>query len=66
MFALVKRELRTQAILGRIERESFDKFSSRVKATLDSISKKRINDIIDSYGKRLHELIKTKGGKIEY
>ena len=66
MFALVKRELCTQAILGLIERESFGKFSSRVKATLYSISKKHINDIIDSYGKRLHELIKTKGGKIEY
>ena len=66
VFAIVKKELRTQAILGRIEREGFDQFSLRVKATLYSISKIRINNIIESYGKRLNELIKTKGGKIEY
>ena len=49
-----------------IQGTCFGRNAGIYKATLYSICKKRINDIIDSYGKRLHELIKTKGGKIEY
>ena len=66
VFALVKKNLMKQVIDCRIERESFDEFSSRVKSTLYSTSTKHINNMIDSYGERLRKLISKKGCKIEY
>ena len=66
VFALVKKNLMKQVIDCRIERESFDEFSSRVKSTLYSTSTEHINNMIDSYGERLRKLISKKGCKIEY
>lgn len=66
VFAFVKKDLKTQAIEGNIEKESYNEFSLRVKATLYSSSQTRINNIINSYGKRLSKIIIRKGGRIEY
>ena len=66
VFAFVKKELKAQVLEGNIEKESYEQFSLRVKATLYSSSTTRINNIISSYHKRLSQIIVRKGGRIEY
>lgn len=66
VFSFVKKELRIQAIDNKIERENYQQFCLRVKATLLSTSKERIDRIIDSYGQRLSQIIVNKGGRINY
>ena len=66
LFAFVKKELRENAIKNNIKKESFAEFSLRVKHTLYSTDKERINNIIGSYGRRLSQIIVKKGGKINY
>lgn len=66
VFSFVKKELRKQVLLNNVEKETYEEFSLRVKATLYSSSTIRINNIIDSVGKRLSRIIIRKGGRIEY
>ena len=47
-----------------IQQETFEEFSARVKKTLYSSDKGRINNIIASYGRRLHQIIVRKGEKL--
>ena len=62
----MKKELRLNAIKEMIQEETFEEFSARVKKTLYSSDKGRINNIIASYGRRLHQVIVRKGEKIDY
>ena len=64
VFAFVKKELRLNAIKEMIQEETFEEFSARVKKTLYSSDKGRINNIIASYGRRLHQVIVRKGEKL--
>ena len=66
VFSFVKKELRVQAIQHELQRESYEQFSLRVKATLYSTSTQLVNNIIESYGDRLSKIILKKGGRIEY
>ena len=66
LFAFVKKELRENAIKNNIKKGSFAEFSLRVKHTLYSTDKERINNIIGSYGRRLSQIIVKKEGKINY
>ena len=66
VFALVKKELRAQVLTKDIDRESFDEFVLRVKATLYSTSPTKINTVIDSMNNRMSRIIVRKGGRIEY
>lgn len=66
VFALVKKELRFQAIENRIEKETYPQYCLRVRATLLSLSVETINAIIGSYPTRLSDIISKKGGRINY
>jgi transposase len=66
VFSFVKKELRLQVLEHQLERESYEHFSLRVKATLLSTSTLRVNSIIESYGQRLSQIIVKKGGRINY
>ena len=66
VFSFVKKELRLQAIQHRLERESYQEITLRVKATLYSTSIELVNKIIESYGRRLSQIIVKKGGRIKY
>ena len=66
VFSFVKKELRDQVLENNIERESFQQFSLRVKATLYATKTSMVNSIISSYHNRLVKVILKKGGKIEY
>ena len=66
VFSFVKKELRHQVLENNIERESFQQFSLRVKATLYATKTSMVNSIISSYHNRLVKVILKKGGKIEY
>lgn len=66
VFAYVKKELKLQVLQNDLERETYDDFSQRVKATLYSSSNNGINRIIDSMGRRLSSIIVKKGGRIDY
>lgn len=66
LFAFVKKDLRANAIKDMIHKETFEEFSVRVRKTLYSSDKGRINNIIGSYGRRLHQLVLRKGEKIDY
>ena len=66
VFAFVKKELRDNALKEKIQKETFQEFSGRVQKTLYSSDKGRINNIIGSYGRRLHQVILRKGEKIDY
>lgn len=66
VFAFVKKDLAMQAINNNIQQESYKQFCARVKATLLSTSTERIDNIIDSYGRRLAKIVLQKGGRINY
>ena len=57
----MKKELGVNAIKEIIQEETYEEFSARVKKTLYSSDKGRINNIIASYGRRLHQVIVGKG-----
>lgn len=66
LFNTVKKRLRRQALDNKIEFETFEQFSERVKQTLLDFPAKSIDKIIDSMGKRVDEIIKTGGYRTKY
>ena len=66
VFSFVKKELRLQAIEHQLQRKSYEQFSLRAKATLYSTSTELVNNIIESYGEGLSQIILKKGGRINY
>lgn len=66
VFKQVKDKLYEDAIKYNIEKESFAEFEERVKATLLSFPRDKIDKIIGSMGKRMKQLIIGKGNRLRY
>ena len=66
VFHNVKRKLHADALENNITREKFEKFSERVKRTLENYSSHTIDKTIDSMDKRISMIIKSKGQRIKY
>lgn len=66
IFNITKQNLRDDALSKNIVRETFDKFSQRIKETLLSIPIEVINKTIESMAGRMTMVIKAKGKRIRY
>lgn len=66
LFHTVKKRLRQQALDDRIEHETFNEFSNRVKKMLMEFPANEIDKIIDSMGKRVDDILKTGGYRTKY
>lgn len=66
LFQQVDSVLKRQAIERKIERESFQEFSQRCKETLLNYDTEKIDTLIRSMVKRMKEVIKAKGQRINY
>lgn len=66
LFHLVGRALEEQVLLRRIEFETREEFSRRIKDTLETFDARKIDSIIESMPRRLKMVRKAKGGRIKY
>ena len=66
VFHIVKRQLREDAKLKRIERETWNEFVTRVKLTIQNTPISYIDKTIESMPNRIKEIIKSKGRRIKY
>lgn len=66
LFGLTKKQLRKQAIEQRIEYETFESFTERVKSTICHSEIALVNSLIESMPKRIKEIIKSKGRRVNY
>ena len=66
MFHIVRKRLKEDAINLRIENENYRDFSLRVKKTIESIDTQYINDTIESFPKRLRDVIRLRGSRSKY
>ena len=66
MFNLVNKELRTQAIVKQMDKETFEEFSERVQNTLINFNIEPSDSIIKTMGKRIDEIIRNKCQRIKY
>ena len=65
-FHSVSDKLRQQALHNRIEKETFNEFSARVKKTLLEYPAADIDKIIESMDKRIEMVLKARGMRIKY
>ena len=65
-FNLVNKELRTQAIVKQMDKETFEEFSQRVQNTLINFNIEPSDSIIKTMGKRIDEIIRNKCQRIKY
>ena len=66
MFNQMRDILRKQAIDRKIRKETKAAFTNRCIQTLGLFSCERVNNLVDSYPKRMDEVIKRKGGRTKY
>jgi len=66
VFNYVKQELHAQALQEKIEFETFEEFSKRIRSTLYKVPIQYINKTIDTMGSRIDMIIKAKGKRIKY
>lgn len=62
---MVNKELRPQAIVKQMDKETFEEFSERVQNTLIKLNIEPSDSIIKTMGKRIDEIIKCKGQRIK-
>ena len=65
-FHLVQKEMKGQALQQKIQKQSFEEFSTRCISTMRNFPAVEINKIIDSMSKRINLMIKSKGQRIKY
>ena len=65
-FGQVDRVLKQQAIDRNITHETFGDFSSRCKETMLTFDREKIDTLISSMAKRVKEVLKMKGRRINY
>ena len=65
-FNLVNKELRTQAIVKQMDKETFEEFSERVQNTLINFNIEPSDSIIKTMSKRIDEIIGNKYQRIKY
>lgn len=66
IFGQVSTILENQAVERDITNETFKEFSARVKDTLLKFDKDSINKVIESMPKRINDVIRAKGQRINY
>ena len=66
MLNFLNKELRKQAIVRQINKETFEEFSERVQNTLINFNIELTDSIIETMGKRIDEVIRHKGHMIKY
>ena len=66
LFMQVDRKLKADAVALNITKESFEEFSQRCKYTLLNFDKRKIDALISSMPKRIKEVIRSKGQRINY
>ena len=66
IFHLVNKELRPQAIVKQMDKETFEEFSERVQNTLIKLNIEPSDSIIKTMGKRIDEIIGNKCQSIKY
>ena len=66
VFHIVLKRLKEDAINLMIENENYRDFSLRVKKTIESIDTRYINDTIESFPKRLRDVIRLRGSRSKY
>ena len=65
-FHLVALKLHDDALQQNITKETYEEFSSRVKATMENYPVSDIDKIIASMDRRMSEIIRLKGGRLKY
>ena len=66
VFHIVKRQLREDAKLKRIERETWNEFVTRVELTIQNTPISYMDKTIESMPNRIKQIIKSKGRRIKY
>ena len=66
VFNLVNVQLEKEALQKHITRENFDEFSKRVKRTIKNFPAHIIDKTIESMPKRMHQIVKKRGGRLKY
>ena len=66
MFHLVRKNLQRDALTKRIEKETFEEFSQRVKNTIKEFPAAILDKTINSLPKRITKVITTKGDRTKY
>ena len=66
LFSMVERALRQDTLQQVTTRESYEKFSARVKEIVMSISHDYINRTIESLNKRMDDVANSKGQRNKY
>ena len=66
VFHLVGKQIREDALDQNITKETFEEFSDRCQRTLENFPQETIDKTIESLWKRMDEIIKRKGTRIEY
>lgn len=66
VFHSVKRQLRNDAKIQRVDRETWNEFVIRVKSTILNTSTNYIDQTVESMPKRIKQIIVNKGRRIKY
>ena len=66
LFHLIQSKLGRDALERNITNENFERFSERVKETMENYPVDAIDKIIDSMDRRISEIIKCKGQRLKY
>ena len=66
LFHLIQSKLDRDALERNITNENFERFSERVKETMENYPVDTIDKIIDSMDRRISEIIKCKGQRLKY
>lgn len=66
LFAHTKRELKQQDLKKKIQFQTFDNFTERVKSTALKADKTLINNLIEKMPKPLNAVMKAKGLGVNY
>ena len=66
VFKSVKARLHEDALEKRIEREDFEEFSARVKATLESTPVDLVDNVIGSMNERIDKVVNRNGQRTRY
>ncbi len=66
LFHLIQSKLDRDALDQNITKETFERFSERVKQTMESYPVDTIDKIIDSMDKRMADIIKCNGQRLKY
>ena len=65
-FNIVAKDLKKQAVVNNIRKETFEQFSETLKQTMLAFPVEKINKIIETMDKRITMVLAAKGMRIKY